>query len=158
MPGPTPRPIAWPGRAGRWLGLLVLLVLAGGCAEPLGAEGADAARAPATVTVSPADRGKTVDLTVGDRLIVDLRQGTQPARLGRPWRLQLSPTTVLRRIADQSSLTRVVLAAEAPGTVQLLLVQQSCGPPLRCPMAPPAGQSERMHRPNLALAITVRVR
>jgi hypothetical protein len=53
---------------------------------------------------------------------------------------------------------RVVLIAEAPGTVRLLLLQRrNCDPPRLCPMAEPSGQSERMHRPLPAVTITIRV-
>jgi hypothetical protein len=100
-----------------------------------------------------------VDLQVGDRLVVDLSAAKrQPRQLGN-WRLQVPRTTVLKRVDGASTLTRVVLAAEAPGTVRLLLSRRrSCDPPLQCPMAGPTGPSERMALPLPAVVITIRVR
>ena len=163
-------PTLWPGQPGtqrrgraarRWLLPIVVLAVAGGCAQPgtqaLGETAATPAE-PATITVGPNDGGKTVDLKVGDRLVVELRAAKQPSRLSRAWTLELPRSTVLKRVDRDSTLTRVVLIAEAPGTVRLLLLQrQSCDPPLQCPMADPSGQSERMHPPLPAVAITIRV-
>ena len=163
-------PTLWPGQpgtqrrgraAGRWLLPIVVLAVAGGCAQPdtqaLG-ETAATPTEPATVTVGPNDGGKTVDLKVGDRLVVELRAAKQPSRFSRAWTLELPRSTVLKRVDRDSTLTRVVLIAEAPGTVRLLLLQRrSCDPPLQCPMADPSGQSERMHPPLPAVAITIRV-
>jgi hypothetical protein len=147
--------------ASRWLLPILVLMVVGGCAQPGTPAPGEAAATPATVTVGPGDSGKTVDLNVGDHLLVELNAAKQPtrlSRLSRPWRLVLPPTTVLQRVDRDSTRTRVVLAAEAPGTVRLLLMQQSCGPPLLCPMAAPAGHSERMQPPLLhPVAITVRV-
>jgi hypothetical protein len=148
--------------ARRWLLPLAVLAVAASCAQPgtqgLGASEAATSAAPATVTVGPADGGKTVDLQVGNRLIVELSAAKQPSRFSRFWRLQVPPTKVLKRIDRDSTLTRVVLVAEAPGTVRLLLYQRrSCDPPLLCPMADPSGQSERMSPPLAAIAITIRV-
>jgi hypothetical protein len=147
--------------ARRWLLSVVVAAVVAGCAQPgsqsLGA-GENGGAPPTTVTVGPADDGRTVDLQVGDRLVVDL-SGTkrQPRSLGT-WRLQVPRTTVLRRIGNASTLTRVVLAAEAPGTVRLLLShRRSCDPPLQCPMAGPTGPSERMAMPLPAVVITIRV-
>src|SRR6266508_4878286 len=127
MATPPPGQVAskWHGHAPRrWLLAVVVAAVAAGCAQP-GTQAAGAGQAagapPATVTVGPADDGKTVDLQVGDRLVVELNS---PKRQSRPlgtWRLQLPRTTVLKRIDDESTLVRVVLAAEAPGTVRLLL-------------------------------------
>jgi hypothetical protein len=140
----------------------VVAAVAAGCAQPGSQAHGDgvAGRArPATVTVGPADDGRTVDLQVGDRLVVDLSAATrQPRQLGI-WRLQVPRTTVLKRVDGASTLTRVVLAAEAPGTVRLLLSRRrSCDPPLQCPMAGPTGPSERMALPLPAVVITIRVR
>lgn len=147
--------------ARRWLLSVVVAAVAAGCAQPgnqaLGAGEAGGA-APVTVTVGPADDGKTVDLRVGDRVVVELNAAKRQSRPLGTWRLQLPRTTVLRRVDAASTLTRVVLVAEAPGTVRLLLHQRrSCGPPLQCPMAEPTGQSERLAPPLTALAITIRV-
>lgn len=165
-------PTPWPGqveterqgRAGRrWLLLpIVVLAVAAGCAQPdtqsFGADAADPPAEPATVTVGPGDGGKTVDLKVGDRLVVELRAVTQPSRFWRPWTLEVPRSEVLKRVDGDSTLTRVVLIAETPGTVRLLLLQRrSCDPPLQCPLADPSGQSERMNPPLPAVAITVRV-
>jgi hypothetical protein len=147
--------------ARRWLLSVVVAAVAAGCAHPgnqaLGNGGTGGAP-PATVTVGPADDGRTVDLQVGDRLVVDLSAAKRQPRPPRTWRLQVPRTTVLKRIDNASTLTRVVLAAETPGTVRLLLSRRrSCDPPLQCPMAGPTGQSERMALPLPAVVITIRV-
>jgi hypothetical protein len=147
--------------ARRWLLLVVVVAVAAGCAHPgnqAPGDGEAGGAPPATVTVGPADDGRTVDLQVGDRLVVELNGARrQPRSLGT-WRLQLPRTTVLKRVDGASTPTRVVLAAEAPGTARLVLSQRrSCDPPLQCPMAGPTGQSERMALPLVAVAITIRV-
>jgi hypothetical protein len=148
--------------AGRWLLFVVVAAVAAGCAQPgnqaLGADQGGGVR-PTTITVGPADDGKTVDLQVGDRLAVELKAAKRQSRSLGTWRLQVPRTNVLRRVDRASTLTRVVLAAEAPGTVRLLLHhRRSCDPPLQCPMAEPTRQSERMAPPLPAVAITIRVR
>jgi hypothetical protein len=141
----------------RLLLLLVVLAVTAGCAQP-GAGPAATRPEPATVTVGPADGGKTVDLQVGDRLLVELAAAKQPSRFSRFWRLQVPPTKVLERVDRDSTLRRVVLVAQAPGRVRLLLYQRpSCDPPLLCPMANPSGQRQRISRPLPAVAITIRV-
>ena len=166
-PGPT-----GPLRRGRgrrpWAALLPALALVvGGCAEPgtgtPRSGPATASSSPTTVTVSPDDGGRTVDLEVGDRLVVELQAYRQPTRVPPLWTLRMPPSKVLERVPGDPDASRVVLVATGPGTLRLLLVKRaSCGPPLRCPVAAagPTGQSERM-RPPLAVAtvvITVRVR
>jgi len=160
-------PTLWPGSVGtkrrgraarRWLLPIVVLAVAGGCGQPGTQALGDAAAEPATVTVGPNDSGKTVDLEVGDHLVVELNTAKQPSRFSRVWTLEVPRSKVLKRIDGDSTLTRVVLIAEAPGTVQLLLLQRrSCDPPAQCPMADPSGQSERMNPPLPAAAITIRV-
>jgi hypothetical protein len=151
-----------------WALLLPALALVlTGCAQPgTGTPRpapATASSSPATVMVGPDDGGRTVDLKVGDRLIVQLDTDRRPARVPPPWTLRMPPSNVLKRIQGDPDAPRVVLVADAPGTVRLLLVKRAgCSPPLRCPVAAagPTGQSERM-RPPLAGAtvdITVRVR
>jgi hypothetical protein len=118
---------------------------------------------PATVMVGPDDGGRTVDLEVGDRLIVQLDTAKLPSRFLPAWTLRMPPSEVLKRVQGGPEATRVVLVANGPGTVRLVLVKRlGCAPPLRCPVAAagPSGQSERM-RPPLAgatVVITVRVR
>jgi hypothetical protein len=151
-----------------WALLLPALALVlTGCAQPgTGTRRSDPATAsssPATVVVGPDDGGRNVDLEVGDRLIVQLGTDRRPSRFPPPWTLRMPPSRVLERIQADPDTARVVLVADAPGTVRLLLVRRAgCSPPLRCPLAAagPSGQSERM-RPPLAgatVAITVRVR
>jgi hypothetical protein len=151
-----------------WALLLpVLALVVTGCGQPGTGTGrsepATASSSPATVMVGPDDGGRTVDLEVGDRLIVQLHTGTRPSRFLPPWTLRMPPSKVLERVRGDPDAARVVLVADAPGTVRLLLVRRtSCSPPLRCPLAAagPTGQEERM-RPPLAgatVAITVRVR
>jgi hypothetical protein len=158
-----------PHRTGQeWLWALLLAVLSlvvGGCAQP-GTEttqGAASATStpPATVTVGPDDGGRTVDLEVADRLIVQLSSMTSPSRLRPAWTLRSPPPKVLRRVQGDPAATQVVFIADQPGTVQLVLVKRyGCDPPLRCPVAEPSGQSERMRPPleRPTVAITVRVR
>jgi hypothetical protein len=148
--------------------LLTALSLAiTGCAQAATGTGpsqvSTASSSPATVTVGPADGGRTVDLRVGDRLVVRLDTTGRPGRLPPPWTLRLPPSQVLKRIQGDPDATRVVLVADTAGTVRLLLVKRaSCLPPLRCPVAAagPGGQSERMRPPlaGVTVAITVRVR
>ena len=150
----------------RWALLLPILVLvATGCAEqatgtPRAA--AKVATSPATVTVGPTDGGRTVDLRVRDRLIVQLTGTTPPSRLRPAWTLRSPPSKVLRRVPGNPDATRVVFVADQPGTVRLVLVKRlGCYPPLRCPVAGPASsESERMRPPlnGVTVPITVRVR
>jgi hypothetical protein len=161
---PGPRP---PSRGRLWPLLLAILALAvGGCAQPgTGVSRAAAAATstpPATVTVGPADGGRTVDLTVGDRLLVQLTTTKAPSRLQPAWVLRSLPSTVLRRIQGSPNATQATLVADRPGTVRLVLVKRfGCEPPRRCPVArPPDSQSERMRPPleRPTVTITVRVR
>ena len=151
-----------------WPLLVAVLALAvTGCAQPgTGMARSDAATTstpPATVMVGPDDGGRTVDLEVGDRLIVRLDTAKLPSRYLPAWTLRTPPSKVLKRVQDGPEATRVVLLADGPGTVRLVLVKRlGCAPPLRCPVAAagPSGQSEQM-RPPLAgatVTITVRVR
>jgi len=167
---PTPRPgqveTARRGRAGRIWPLLPILalVVAAGCAQPgtqtLGADAATASIPPATVTVGPNDDRRTVDLRVGDRLVVELHAAKQPSRFPSAWTVSSPPPKVLKRIQDGSTPTRVVFVAEAPGTVRLVLVKrQGCSLPLRCPMAAdPSGQNERMRPPLPTVVVTITIR
>jgi len=150
----------------RWALLLPILALvASGCAQqgtgtPQAA--AKATAAPATVTVGPTDGGRTVDLNVRDRLIVELTGTTPPSRLRPGWTLRAPASKVLQRVAGNPDPTRVVFVADQPGTVQLVLVKRlGCYPPLRCPAAgPAASESERMRPPlnGVTSPITIRVR
>ena len=152
-------------RVRRWALLLPILVLAaGGCAQqgtgtPQAA--ATASPSPATVTVGPSDGGRTVDLKVGDRLIVELT-GTTPSRLRPAWTLRAPATKVLRRVPGSPDAPRVMFVANQAGSVRLVLVRRlGCYPPLRCPVAGPTGsESERMRPPlnGVTVPITVRVR
>jgi hypothetical protein len=160
------RPHRQSGNARRWALLLPILVLAaGGCAQqstgtPQAA--AKPAASPATVTVEPTDGGRTVDLKVGDRLIVELTGTTPQSRLRPAWTLRAPASKVLQRVPGNPDATRVMFVADQPGTVQLVLVKRlGCYPPLRCPVAGPgASESERMRPPlnGVTVPITVRVR
>ena len=150
----------------RWALLVPILVLAAtGCA-PHGTgtpqAAAKVATSSATVTVGPTDGGRTVDLRVGDRLIVQLTGTTPPSRLRPAWTLRSPASKVLRRVPGNPTATRVVFVADQPGTVQLVLVKRlGCYPPLRCPVAGPTdSDSERMRPPlnGVTVPITVRVR
>jgi hypothetical protein len=141
------------------------MLAAGGCAQP-GTDtpqaAAKAATSPATVTVGPTDGGRTMDLKVGDRLIVELTGTSPPSRLRPAWTLRSPSSQVLRWVPGSPDATRVMFVAEQPGTVQLVLVERlGCDPPLRCPVAGPASNgSERMRPPGngVTVSITVRVR
>ena len=146
----------------RWALLLPIFVLAaGGCARP-GTGTPQAAASPSTVTVGPTDGGRTVDLKVGDRLIVELTGTPPPSRLRPAWTLRAPDSKVLKRVPGNPDATRVRFVADQQGTVQLILVKRlGCYPPLRCPVAGPgAGESERMRPPlnGVTAPITVRVR
>jgi hypothetical protein len=151
---------------GRWAVLLPVLVLAaGGCARQgtgMPQAAAKVATSPATVTVGPTDGGRTVDLGVRDRLIVQLTGTTPPSRLRPAWTVRAPRSRVLRRVPGNSDATRVVFVADQPGTVRLVLVKRlGCYPPLRCPVAGPTGsETERMRPPlnGVTVPITVRVR
>jgi hypothetical protein len=155
-----------PGQERLWALLLAALSLvAGACAQPgTGATGSATSAtstAPATVTVGPDGGGRTVDLEVGDRLIVQLTSRTSPSRLRPAWMLRSPPSRALRRVQGNPDAIQVVFVADQPGTVRLVLVKRyGCDPPLRCPVAEPLGQSERMRPPleRPTVAITVRVR
>ena len=151
-----------------WAPLLpALALLVAGCAQPGTGTGPSAAAtssgSPATVTVGPDDGGRTVDLEVDDRLVVQLQRTGRPSRFPPPWTLRMPPSKVLERVPGDPDAPRVVLVAEEQGTARLILARRAgCAPPLRCPVAAagPTGQSDRM-RPPLAgwtVAITVRVR
>ena len=168
---PTPRlrqpEAARQGQAGsRWplLVSILALVVVAGCAQPwiqtLSADPAPISTPSAMVTVGPNDDGRTVNLKVGDRLIVELHAAKQPSRFPPVWTLRWSPPKVLKRVQGDSTRTRVVLVADGPGTVRLILVKrQGCGPPLRCPLvADPSGQRERMHPPLSPRVVTITVR
>jgi hypothetical protein len=85
----------WPGRletgrqgraGGVWRLLPILMVtVVAGCAQPgsqaVSVEAAATCTSWATVTIGPNDGDRTVDLRVGDRLVVELREGKQPSRL-----------------------------------------------------------------------------
>ena len=157
----------WPRRERPWPFVLPVLVLVvSGCAQPGTGRSHTAASAtstpPATVTVGPGDGGRTVDLTVGDRLVVQLTTTKSPSRHQPAWALRSPPSTVLRRVQGNPNATQVTLVADQPGTVRLVLVRRfGCDPPRRCPVAGPSdGQSERMRPPleRPTVTITVRVR
>ena len=86
----------------QWALLLPVLALAAsGCAqEGTGTPQAAAkvATSPATVTVGPTDGSRTLDLKVGDRLIVELTGTTPPSRLRPAWTLRSPASKVLRRV------------------------------------------------------------
>jgi hypothetical protein len=151
-----------------WAALLPALALVvAGCAQrgtgtPRSGP-ATASSSPNTVMVGPDDGGRTVNLEVGDRLVVRLQTAGRPSRFLPPWMLRLPPSRVLERVPGDPDAARVVLVAAEGGTVRLLLVKRAgCTPPLRCPVAAagPTGQRERMRPPlaGVTVVITVRVR
>ena len=163
----------WPGpgrsgtnqsrTAGIWLLLAILLLVVAGCArEGSRSPNADAVAtltSPVTVTVGPADDGKTVDLRVGDRLVVELGTAKQPSRFPSAWTLGSLPPKPLRRVQDESSATRVLFVAQAPGTVQLFLVKrQDQYSPLRSSPVSPSGPSEQVRPPGPPVVVTITVR
>jgi hypothetical protein len=166
-PGPA-GPLRQDRRRRSWAVLLpALALLVTGCAQPgtgtAHSGPATASSSPTTVTVGPDDGGRTVDLEVGDRLIVQLQTDRRPSRFPPPWTLRMPPTKVLKRVPGDPDATRVMLVAAGPGTVRLLLVKRAgCAPPLRCPVAAagPTGQGERVRPPlaGVTVVITIRVR
>ena len=156
-------------RVRQWALLLPIFVLAAGGCAPQGTgtgtgtpqAAAMASSSPATVTIGPSDGGRTVDLKVGDRLIVELT-GTTSSPLPPAWTLRAPATKVLRRVPGSPDAPRVMFVANQPGSVRLVLVRRlGCYPPLRCPVAGPTGsESERMRPPlnGVTVPITVRVR
>ena len=166
--------LQFPGSRGQgqgrrsWVVLLPALALVvAGCAQPGAGTSrsgpATASSSPTTVMVGPDDGGRTVDLEVGDRLVVQLQTAGRPSRFPPPWTLRLPPSRVLERVPGDPDATRVVLVAAGPGTVRLVLVKRAgCAPPLRCPLAAagPTGQGERMRPPlaGVTVVITVRMR
>ena len=156
--------LRWPGQGTLWpLVLPVLVLVVGGCGQP----GAGVSRAaatpstsPATVTVGPADGGRTVGLTVGDRLVVQLTTTMSPLRPQPAWALRSPPSTVLRWVQGNPNAAQVALMAHQPGTVRLVLVKRlGCVPPRRCPVAGPSdSQSERMRPPLERPTVTITLR
>lgn len=164
-----PKPIQQDQTGGLWPPLLVALalVVVAGCAQPdtqtLTTDPATTSTPPpTTVTVGPGDDGRTVDLKVGDRLIVELQTTRRPSRFPPTWMLRPPASKVLERVQGKPDPTQVVFVADGAGTVRLILVKRlGCYPPLRCPLAAQAlGQSEQMHPPlpTAMVIITVRVR
>ena len=163
-----PEPVRQGQTGSLWPPLLVVLalVVVTGCAQPgtqtLAADPGTTSTPPATITVGPDDGGRTVDLKVGDRLIVQLTGTTPPSRLRPAWTVRSPSSRVLQRVPGNPDATRVVFVADQPGTVQLVLVKRlGCYPPLRCPVAGPASnESERMRPPlnGVTVPITVQVR
>ena len=163
-----PEPVRQGHTGSLWPPLLVILalVVVTGCAQPgaqtLAADPGTTSTPPATITVGPNDGGRTVDLKVGDRLIVQLSTARRPSRFPPAWMVRSPPSKVLKRVQGNLTPTQAVFVADGPGTVRLLLVKrEGCSPPLRCPLAAQAlGQSEQRHPPlPTAMAIiAVRVR
>jgi hypothetical protein len=144
-----------------WRLVPILAVLLSGCAQPATstfAGGPAAASGSATtIVVGPDDDGRTYHLRVGERLAVELRPTGQPSRPST-WTLRPPPSTALKRLDRDSDPTRVTFLAQAAGTVQLVLLKpRGCQPPLRCPLADPSGESQGMHPPLPALAVTIQV-
>jgi len=171
---PTPRPgrpdlVRQAQTGSLWPPLLVVLalVVVAGCAQPgtqtLATDPATTSTTPpTTVTVGPNDDGRTVNLKVGDRLIVQLQTTKRPSKFPPAWTLRPPPSKVLKRVQGNLTPTQAVFVADGSGTVRLLLVKrQGCAPPLHCPLAAdPSGQREQMHPPlpPLVVTITIRVR
>jgi hypothetical protein len=151
-----------PGARRAWLLLSILAVVVAGCAQPgtstSAGNPAAAVRSSATIVVGPDDDGRTYDLRVGERLIVELRQTGQRSRRST-WTLRSPPSTVLKRLDRDSGPTRVMFVAQAAGTVRLVLLKpRGCQPPLRCPMVDPSGESQGMHPPLPTLVVTIAIR
>ena len=164
-----PEPIQQAQTGSLWPPLLAVLVLVvvTGCAPPdtqtLATDQATTSTPPpTTVTVGPRDDGRTVNLKVGDWLIVQLQTTRRPSKFPPAWMLRPPPSKVLERVQGKPVPTQVVFVADGAGTVRLILVKRlGCYPPLRCPLAAQAfGQSEQMHPPlpTAMVIITVRVR
>ena len=161
-----PEPVRQGQTGSLWPPLLVVLalVVVTGCAQPgtqtLAADPGNTSTPPATITVGPNDGGRTVDLKVGDRLIVQLSTARRPSRFPPAWMVRSPPSKVLKRVQGNLTPTQAVFVADGPGTVRLLLVKrEGCSPPLRCPLAAdPSGQREQMHPPLQPVVVTITIR
>ena len=144
---PTPRPgrpdlVPQAQTGSLWPPLLVVLALVvdAGCAQPgTQTRTTDPATTstppPTTVTVGPSDDGRTVNLKLGDRLIVQLQTTRRPSKFPPAWMLRPPPSKVLKRVQGKPVPTQVVFVVDGAGTVRLTLVKRlGCYPPLRCPL------------------------
>ena len=161
-----PEPVRQGQTGSLWPPLLVVLalVVVTGCAQPgtqtLAADPGTTSTPPAAITVGPDDGGRTVDLKVGDRLIVQLSTAKRPSRFPPAWMVRSPPSKVLNRVQGNLTPTQAVFVADGPGTVRPLLVKrEGCSPPLRCPLAAdPSGQREQMHPPLQPVVVTITIR
>ena len=162
-----PQPIRQAHIGSLWPPLLAVLalVVVTGCAQPstqtlATGPATTSTPPPTTVTVGPGDDGRTVNLKVGDRLIVQLQTTKRPSKFPPAWTLRPPPSKVLKRVQGNLTPTQAVFVADGSGTVRLLLVKrQGCAPPLRCPLAAdPSGQREQMHPPLQPVVVTITIR
>jgi hypothetical protein len=147
------------GSRGPLLVSILTLAIVTGCAQTLAADPAATSTSPATITVGPVDDGKTVDIEVGARLVVQLQTAKRPSRFPPAWTLRSPPSKALKRIKEGSNPTQVVFVADRPGTVRLTLVKRrGCYPPLRCPLAAdPSSDGTGPPLPSATATVTIRV-
>jgi len=110
----------------------VAAALLGGCAKatPAGSAGS----LGSTVRVSYSDVGRTVDLVVGDTLVVNLSQTGSQLR----WRLSRYPTGVLRPVTPAGGRGTFRFEVTGTGSGEVLIMDT-----LSCAGGPAAGSASR---------------
>jgi hypothetical protein len=134
--------------------VFVASLLAGGCAGHAG-------QAHSTVQLSLDDRGKTVSLHVGDRLVITLPPASSPSpAFASSWRLGRYPTAILE-LQTSDATGRFEFVARAKGSGNIIAVR-GCSPgPLAaeippCPYVAGPGSATAPPEP-LIFSLTVQV-
>ncbi len=136
---------------------IVVALLATGCAGVGGtAGGAGSASAPRTIRVDVTDRGATVSMRVGDRLIVSL-PGFGRSSGSSPWRLVRYPDAL--RPVPASSPAGFGFIARSPGRGTLLAIGTiPCHQgEIRCPVEAPQADAFPVPPRPLSFFLIVRV-
>jgi len=138
-------------------------LLGAGCAAKAISSGSSEGR---TVVLHYADLGRTVDLRVGDALVVDLRTGVSASLT---WALGAYPKAALRVTGTDPDTRIFRFAAVGPGSGALIVQDSiSCpggdaspgGPPRACPFAGGQKPTSIPAQPDLVIrpfSVTVRV-
>jgi hypothetical protein len=149
--------------------LFIVAVLLGGCAGIGGYQGGPA-QGGSRVQVGIAERGRTVPLQVGDRLVLALPKAGQPsdiaARFPGSWVLVKHPQA-LKLVSERASRDgHFELVAWRPGKGPVVVIGPGwCGggpmvqaaPSIRCPVAAGDAAGNLPSRPG-SFMITVQVR
>ena len=133
--------------------VLVASLLAGGCAGR-------AAPSHSTVQLSLDDRGKTVSLHVGDRLVITLPPASSPSpAFASAWRLGRYPTAIME-LQTSDATGRFELVARAKGSGNIVAVR-GCSPgpvAAEIPPCPVTGPGSAPAPPEpLIFSLTVQV-